>query len=346
MSSCNVKYQLTINQSEVGAGTKKVLVRNGRRLEITIPAGVKTGSLMKLSGALQITDGYDGNILVQIKVKKHRRHGVLAIATIAGLFIIISSIVVTYSVINSGSATRQTLSPSESTPTISLTPTVKPTLIYENGAILVGGDNKPIELSNNPNAADPTYAELIAFIKGDTTDTNAYIEKGPIAYVCSDFAEDVHNNAEAEGIRAAWVGIDLRGSDEGHALNAFETTDRGLVYVDCTKWDTIAYIEIGKEYGSVDIAEADSLSYSFYKKYRQKRQEFETRLELYNRDVERYNQEILGKTYVMGSTEGVRISAWEARLDKEGQALDKLIEELGEYLCEPLGIVEDIYVHW
>jgi len=217
----------------------------------------------------------------------------------------------------------------------------------------------------------------VAFIEADTTDTKGYVEEGfrdwYQAHVCADFAEEVHNNAEAAGIRAAWVGIDIEGDEEGHALNAFETTDRGLVYIDCTggnpgglgaaitealrqyghapppkptSWDTVAYIEIGKEYGLIDIAKADSLSYSFYEEYKQKWQEYEIKLETYNREVERYNQEISGKVYIIGSPEDIRISAWEARLEEESQALDKLAEELSDFWFEPLGIVKDIHIHW
>jgi hypothetical protein len=80
------------------------------------------------------------------------------------------------------------------------------------------------------------------------------------AYVCADFARDVHNSAEAAGIRAAWVGIDIEGEAEGHAINAFQTTDRGLVFIDCTGvglwdneedrtcWDRRAYVEVGQSY--------------------------------------------------------------------------------------------------
>jgi len=257
-----------------------------------------------------------------------------------------------------------------------------PRYIYENGAIAVGGGGEPIELVNNPNATNPTYAELVAFVKADATDTKAYVEESyrvggfeGKAHVCADFAEDVHNNAEAAGIRAAWVSIDFEGEDEGHALNAFETTDRGLVYIDCTgdnpgvfsrewtmiglarlaghappskptSWDAVAYVEVGKEYGLIDIAKAKSPSYSFYEQYKQKWQEYEIKLETYNREVERYNQEILGKVYIIGSLEDIRISAWEARLEKESQALDKLAEELGDFWFESLGIVKDIQIHW
>ncbi len=150
-----------------------------------------------------------------------------------------------------------------------LTPMPNPRYVYVNGAIEVGGDGEPIELMNNPDATNPTYAELLAFIKRDRTDEYSYIFGPPkIAYVCSDFAEDVHNNAEAAGIKAAWVGIDIDGKTEGHAINAFQTTDIGLVYIDCTgkglwsespnrsSWDRRARVEIGKPYAVADIDKA------------------------------------------------------------------------------------------
>ena len=65
-------------------------------------------------------------------------------------------------------------------------------------------------------------------------------------HVCGDFAERLHNNAEMAGIRCAYVSMTLSGytdpnhygipSNTGHACNAFQTTDRGLVYVDDTGW--------------------------------------------------------------------------------------------------------------
>ena len=205
--------------------------------------------------------------------------------------------------------------------------TENPRYIYENGAVHVGGDGEPIELINNPNATNPTFAELIAFVKEDTTDehyyatdVDVYVGAAEVPYVCSDFAEDVHNNAEAAGIRAAWVSIDFEVDDRGHALNAFETTDRGLVYIDCTgqgllslllsydvvkteqgislietsptNWDKVAYVEIGREYGIIDIAKASSLSYSFYEECEQKWQEYTTLVSDYNDEVTQFNQEV------------------------------------------------------
>ena len=78
-------------------------------------------------------------------------------------------------------------------------------------------------------STDPTWAELLDFIRDDKTDRNAYV---PGIYMCGDFARDVHNNAEQAGIRAAYVAVRL--PSDYHALNAFKTTDRGLVLIDCT----------------------------------------------------------------------------------------------------------------
>ena len=64
MTAATAKYQLTINSSEAKGGAKRILVRKGKQLEVNIPAGVKTGSLIKLNNALQITDGCGGNIHV------------------------------------------------------------------------------------------------------------------------------------------------------------------------------------------------------------------------------------------------------------------------------------------
>jgi hypothetical protein len=243
--------------------------------------------------------------------------------------------------------------------------------IHEDGAILVGGDNEPIELINNSSATNPTYAELTVFIEKDPTDKRRYL---PFSYICSDFAEDVHNNAEEAGIRAAWVGIDFEGQEVGHALNAFETTDRGLVYIDCTgqsiidelqylsaveseeglsiiydsstNWDAIAYIEVGKEYGLIPIAKAGSPSYSFYEEYKQKWQEYEELASEYNAEVIQYNEEISGKIYFEGSSELAMIEAWEDRLEEQAEVLDELGKELSDYWFEPLGVVEEIYMHW
>ena len=65
----SVSYEISITAEEARLGTKKVLSRQGKKLEVNIPAGVKTGSTVKLANALQVTDGYHGDILIHIKVQ-------------------------------------------------------------------------------------------------------------------------------------------------------------------------------------------------------------------------------------------------------------------------------------
>lgn len=91
------------------------------------------------------------------------------------------------------------------------------------GARVVGADGNYIELFNNHEAENPSWAELRRFLFEDETDKVIYDES---SFVCADFAEMLHNNAENEGIRAAYVTIDLVSSDIGHACNVFNTTDK------------------------------------------------------------------------------------------------------------------------
>jgi thioredoxin 1 len=67
-----VRYEIAISQAEARSGTRKILSRQGKRLEVNIPAGVRTGGMVKLANALQVTDGHAGDILIQVKVKEER----------------------------------------------------------------------------------------------------------------------------------------------------------------------------------------------------------------------------------------------------------------------------------
>jgi len=107
------------------------------------------------------------------------------------------------------------------------------------------------DLTDNSSATNPTWGQLKTFLSQDRTETNTYIKN---VYDCSEFSRDVHNNAEAVGIRASVVHVDFRNASDSHALNAFLTTDYGLVYVDCTGGpDTVARIKAGKVYRAVKV---------------------------------------------------------------------------------------------
>ena len=64
-----VRYELAISRGEASQGVKKILKRRGKKLEVKIPAGVRTGNVVKLRNAREISDGSTGDILIKIIVK-------------------------------------------------------------------------------------------------------------------------------------------------------------------------------------------------------------------------------------------------------------------------------------
>ncbi len=137
-----------------------------------------------------------------------------------------------------------------------------------------------VELINNHNATNPTWTALQDFLLTDETDEAIYGAE----YSCAGAAMRVHNNAEANGIKAGVVAIEFT-ENTGHMCNIFETTDKGRVYIDCTPsvgitsispteqafleehplgYDRVAYIKEGEEYGLIDITRAKSFSYVTY----------------------------------------------------------------------------------
>ncbi len=103
--------------------------------------------------------------------------------------------------------------------------------------------NQTITLKN------PTFQELRDFILRDPTSRNEFVLN---EYECRHFATEVNNNAEAEGIRSAFV---LLGYNRGqHAVVAFNTTDRGLVYIE-PQTDAAIHPEVGGKYQGKEIRE-------------------------------------------------------------------------------------------
>ena len=90
---------------------------------------------------------------------------------------------------------------------------------------------------------NPTYKELREFLASDKTDSKQFVRD---EYVCFDFASDLNNNAEAHGIRAAYVRIQFQ--EWGHAIVAFETVDRGLVFIEPQSDKQVPKLEEGETY--------------------------------------------------------------------------------------------------
>ncbi len=125
--------------------------------------------------------------------------------------------------------------------------------VFFHQSQVLGTDKKPIELVNNAAAVDVSRAYLLQFLLEDGTDRIPYVEG---SFDCSEFAETLHNNAERAGIRASYVCLGFAGSSWGHAINAFQTTDAGLIFVDCTgqpvahacSLDATAQVVVGEQY--------------------------------------------------------------------------------------------------
>lgn len=90
---------------------------------------------------------------------------------------------------------------------------------------------REILLKNAKYSRDLTYAELINFLKPLKLNLKKYVLG---KYECRHFATDLHNKAERAGIRAGVAYVEFECTRMMHAVNVFDTRDKGLVFIDCT----------------------------------------------------------------------------------------------------------------
>ena len=332
-------YQ-TINSKDAKWGTKVLIKRNGIKLVVTIPPGVHSGTKVRLNGAMLLTDNLSGDIFVVIKVRSSFRQALVPVGILLALLIA----VVAFGNDKAPSKTQN----EKITRTNNSSETGE-----KNPSIIVNG--KVITLINNPNATDPTYSQLMQFLKQDITDQNEYSE---IHYNCVDFAKDLHDHAESKGIKSVWVGIDFVGQEVGHALNSFNTTDRGLVFIDVTagvleqtpsfdfylknkSWDTIAYIEIGKAYGVIDIDESSGPTYDKFIVFEESCRKLMLEVEEFYADVDAYNAALTNHNYSLGA-----LNKWAEDLDNWQESLSKKTKNFDSCSYESPGIVEKIEITW
>jgi thioredoxin 1 len=65
-----VKYELMLSREETAGGAARLLTRNGKRLEVKIPPGSGEGTQVRLAGALQVTDGRPGDIIITVRLRE------------------------------------------------------------------------------------------------------------------------------------------------------------------------------------------------------------------------------------------------------------------------------------
>jgi len=90
---------------------------------------------------------------------------------------------------------------------------------------------------------NPTYFEVQQFVASDKTCIHQYIDG---SYTCANFAADFRNNALRAGYECGYAFVYFPG-DQSHVLNCFNTTDKGLVFVE-PQWGKFVTITVGKPY--------------------------------------------------------------------------------------------------
>lgn len=227
-------------------------------------------------------------------------------------------------------------------------------------------------LVDNANAHDPSWAELKSFLERDPTDQEIY---NALTHACGVFAEELQNNAEAKGIRAAYVDIGFAGQSDHHAINAFRTTDYGLVYIDDTgpgyqvampgrdapaSYDKICFVHEGEQYRCLGIGGVSpscgsgcyASSSQQLTRYNSEAGSYNSQLQAYDLDVSRFNQEVSTHTYTIGTPEWDQINARETDLRQRGEALTRTKDQLLEMkkalvdVFDPLGTVGTVEVYW
>lgn len=225
-----------------------------------------------------------------------------------------------------------------------------------------------LENAGSEELRDPSWEELKRFIALDRTDEYDYIVN---EFDCEGFSISLRDNAWRRGFRCAYVAIGLGDQSAGHTLNAFQTTDRGLVYVDCTSHDTIAYVEVGRTYGTITVESVKSslvscdtapdqfwqpvvitpysgnlFAYAYYQEYMRRDRFYSDSVAAYNQEVASYNAAVRDFNRGQKHYSLAELEEWEERLDTWSANLEKLNEDLGTVRIEPLGTVTSVEIYW
>lgn len=257
--------------------------------------------------------------------------------------------------------------------------TVDATVYTDMQPPYVGGTDNQIILDRNDKATNPTWQQVKDFITQDNTDHIPYT----FDFVCGDFAERVYDNAEARGIRTAFVTIHFADNSSPHAINVFQTTDRGLVYIDSTGVDTysslqivgpgekvfgiptskdkIGYVQVGQPYGAVSLSTNYGTKYSDFVKWQTDKSAFDRELREYNTEMAAYNNEVTnynnqvtiynvnptsGSEYIALNAESNNLDSKKNDLAIENKNLDADASKLGSFWVQKGETVSSIEMYW
>jgi cell division protein FtsL len=212
--------------------------------------------------------------------------------------------------------------------------------------------DKFLERARKPDLKNVTWAEVTDILKRDNTDKLEYKEG---VFDCEGFALTLRDRLARYGIRCAFVALEFP-EEAGHALNAFETTDKGIIFIDEVGNDQVAYVEKGKPYGAIclDAVKSDYIacegkpgefwgelvwkkysnpfSYDYYQLIIQRAEFLEQSAVAYNKAVDEFNS---GYLYW---TEG-QINNWRDNLKA-------LKQDLGSCATKPDKAVQNIEIYW
>lgn len=123
-------------------------------------------------------------------------------------------------------------------------------IVYKEGA--AREVIREVQVSGNTTIPKPvTYAQAQAWLNKDGTNTMPHNEK---TFNCVDFAAVVKNNANLDGIRCGFVYIENE-VGVSHTIVVFDTTDKGLVYVEPQFDWVLATPKVGMVYHQI-VADA------------------------------------------------------------------------------------------
>jgi len=221
------------------------------------------------------------------------------------------------------------------------------------------GSGNPINLISNPQAVDVSWQNVREFLESDKTTYLQYTSD----YVCCDYASKIYNDAEAHGIRTAFVIVHFSNRSPDHAINAFLTTDDGLVYTDSTgqavykpldlpnayqpgspviDGNKIAYVAIGKPLGFVSIRADYGTTYDDYEQWTGDEKSFEADVNDYLNQVAQYNSDPLDS---YNSGEYTTLLNEKNQLDNRAASLG-IVAETGYSIWPPLGPVSGLDIYW
>jgi len=96
---------------------------------------------------------------------------------------------------------------------------------------------------------DPTFGQVMTFLSEDNTDEHKYDVDN---YNCVEFSNQLIFNATKAGLNAYYVSITYGVGEGGHAVVAFNTLDKGYIFVE-PQSDTVLHLAVGREYDGKTI---------------------------------------------------------------------------------------------